>query len=108
MRKNRLSWQEELEIVDRTMKAISSVTNPEELVDVYWSGIGELVPIVEYVSVSRRNVDPPFYLVPVHHGSPNIPIPGLSVTNCPGYQVDSWENWFTEINPSSLMICPLV
>ena len=63
MRKNRLSWQEELEIVDRTMKAISSVTDPEELVDVYWSGIGELVPIVEYVSVSRRNVDPPFYLV---------------------------------------------
>ena len=27
------------------------------------SGIGESVPVVEYVSVSRRNVEPPFYLI---------------------------------------------
>ncbi len=59
----RRPWQEELEIVDRTMKAISGVTDPEELVDVYWAGIGELVPVMEYVSLSRRNVEPPFYLV---------------------------------------------
>src|SRR6478672_2746360 len=59
----RLPWQEELEIVDRTMKAISGVTDPEELVDVYWNGIGELIPVGDYVSLSRRNVDPPFYLI---------------------------------------------
>jgi len=39
MRTKRLPWQEELTIVDRTMKAISGVTDPEELVDVYWNGI---------------------------------------------------------------------
>jgi sigma-B regulation protein RsbU (phosphoserine phosphatase) len=59
----RKPWQEELEIVDRTMKAISGVTDPEELVDVYWAGIGDLVPVMEYVSLSRRNVEPPFYLI---------------------------------------------
>jgi len=62
MLKRRL-WQEELEIVDRTMKAISSITDPEELVEAYWRGIGELLPIMDYVGLSRRNVEPPFYLI---------------------------------------------
>jgi sigma-B regulation protein RsbU (phosphoserine phosphatase) len=56
-------WQEELAIIDRTMKAISGVTDPEELVEIYWNGIGELVSIDDYVAVSRRNVDPPYYLI---------------------------------------------
>jgi sigma-B regulation protein RsbU (phosphoserine phosphatase) len=63
MPNRRRPWQEELEIVDRTMRAISGVTDPEELVNVYWRGIGELVPVVEYVSLSRRNVEPPYYLI---------------------------------------------
>jgi phosphoserine phosphatase RsbU/P len=56
-------WREELEIVDRTMKAISGITDPEELVDKYWEGIGELVAVEHYVALSRRNVDPPHYLI---------------------------------------------
>src|SRR5439155_20073153 len=52
-----------LEIIDRTMKAISGVTDPERLVNIYWSGINELITIEDYVSVSRRNVEPPFYLI---------------------------------------------
>ena len=63
MRTNRLPWQEELAIVDRTMKAISGVTDPEELVTVYWENIGDLVSIENYVSLSRRGVEPPDYLV---------------------------------------------
>jgi len=59
----RRPWQEELAIIDRTMKAISGVTDPQELVAVYWGGIGELVPGDDYVSLSRRNVEPPFYLI---------------------------------------------
>jgi phosphoserine phosphatase RsbU/P len=59
----RRPWQEELAIIDRTMKAISGVTDPEELVRVYWQGIGELVTIDDYVAISRRNVEPPFYLI---------------------------------------------
>src|SRR4051794_39772862 len=63
MRNKRRPWPEELAIVDRTMKAISGVTDPEKLVEIYWTGIGELIPILEYVAVSRRNVEPPSYLV---------------------------------------------
>jgi phosphoserine phosphatase RsbU/P len=59
----RRPWQEELAIVDRTMKAISGVTDPEELVNVYWQGIGELIPETDYVALSRRNVEPPFFLI---------------------------------------------
>jgi sigma-B regulation protein RsbU (phosphoserine phosphatase) len=60
---NRRPWQEELAIVDQTMKAISGITDPEELVSVYWEGIGKIITIGNYVSMSRRNVEPPGYLV---------------------------------------------
>ena len=63
MLKQRLPWQEELTIIDRTMKAISGVTDPEELVEIYWTGIGDLIAIDDYLALSRRNVDPPFYLI---------------------------------------------
>jgi sigma-B regulation protein RsbU (phosphoserine phosphatase) len=59
----RLSWQDELAIIDQTMKAISGITDPQDLVEVYWKGIGELISVNDFVSLSRRNVDPPTYLV---------------------------------------------
>jgi phosphoserine phosphatase RsbU/P len=59
----RLPWQDELAIIDRTMKAISGVTDPEELVEIYWSGIDELLPVNDYMAVSRRGVEPPYFLV---------------------------------------------
>src|SRR5437764_13810060 len=59
----RRPWQEELAIIDRTMKAISGLTDPQELVSIYWSGIGELLAVDEFVALSRRNVEPPNYLI---------------------------------------------
>ena len=59
----RRSWQDELAIVDRTMRAISGVTDPAELVNVYWENIGELVAFEHWLALSRRDVEPPFYLV---------------------------------------------
>src|SRR5687768_1576997 len=59
----RRPWHEELAIVDRTMKAISGITDPELLVSEYWSGIGELLPRRDYLSISRRNVEPPYFIV---------------------------------------------
>ena len=56
MRKGTLSWQEELAIIDRTMKTISGMTDPEQLVDAYWTGISELIEVGDYVALSRRNV----------------------------------------------------
>jgi sigma-B regulation protein RsbU (phosphoserine phosphatase) len=58
-----LPWEHVLQVVDRTMKAISGVTDPEQLVEVYWKNIGELVTVDDYVSVSRRNVEPPYFLI---------------------------------------------
>jgi len=63
MPKSPLTWQDELAIIDRTMKAISGVTDPEELVEIYWNGIGELLEVGDYVALSRRNVEPPHYLI---------------------------------------------
>jgi sigma-B regulation protein RsbU (phosphoserine phosphatase) len=62
MRKRR-PWQEELTIIDETLKAISGVTDPEELIEIYWNGIGQLIEIEDYLAVSRRNVEPPYYLI---------------------------------------------
>ena len=45
------------------MKAISGVTDPEELVNVYWQGIGELVPIVDYVVALAPQRRAPDYLI---------------------------------------------
>ena len=59
----RRPWQEELAIIDRTMKAISDVTDPETFVTVYFDNIGSLIPGNDYVSISRRNVPPPYYLI---------------------------------------------
>ena len=63
MLKHRRPWHEELDIIDRTMKAISGITDPEDLVDVYWNGIGKLIEVKDYLALSRRNVEPPFYLI---------------------------------------------
>jgi sigma-B regulation protein RsbU (phosphoserine phosphatase) len=59
----RKPWREELEIIDRTMRAISSMSDAEELVEAYWDGIGELLPIEDYLALSRRGVERPFYII---------------------------------------------
>lgn len=63
MSKERLPWKDELAIIDRTMKAISGIVDPQELVRVYWTGISELLPIGDFVSLSRRDVEPPEYII---------------------------------------------
>jgi sigma-B regulation protein RsbU (phosphoserine phosphatase) len=46
------------------MKAISGITDPDQLVSVYWEGIGEFLPPTDhYVSLSRRGIEPPEYLI---------------------------------------------
>ncbi len=63
MKKPRRTWQDELAIIDDTMKAISGITDPERLVDVYWNGIGKLLDMKDYIAVSRRGMPAPEYLV---------------------------------------------
>jgi hypothetical protein len=63
MKISRRPWHEELDIIDRTMKAISSISDPDQLVSAYWDGIGDLLPIYDYMAVSRRGAEPPYYFV---------------------------------------------
>jgi sigma-B regulation protein RsbU (phosphoserine phosphatase) len=63
MATQRRPWQEELEIVDRTMRTISGISNPEALVEAYWNGVGELLPMENYLAVSRRYVSAPDYVI---------------------------------------------
>lgn len=63
MLKKRLPWREELAIIDRTMKAISGVTDPEELIEIYFSGVGDLIQVDNYLALSRRGVAAPHYLI---------------------------------------------
>ena len=63
MKAQRLPWREELEIIDRTMRAISGIRDPDELVTAYWGGIGSLIPVNDYMGLSRRGVPAPEYLM---------------------------------------------
>lgn len=63
MTQNRRSWQEELDIIDRTMKAVSGIVDPNELVDKYWEGMGELLPGEHYLALSLRDVTYPNYVI---------------------------------------------
>ena len=59
----RRAWQEELEIVDRTLREISGVSDPDQLINTYWNGIGKLIPANDYIALSRRDVARPNYLI---------------------------------------------
>ncbi|MCG3128751.1 MAG: hypothetical protein CHACPFDD_03642 [Phycisphaerae bacterium] len=59
----RRGWVEELAIIDRVMRAVSTISDPNELVRVYWDGVHELLPIEDYLALSRRGVEPPDYIV---------------------------------------------
>ena len=43
------------------MKAVSGITDPDELVRTFWNGIGE--PTEHFLALSRRGVEPPDYLI---------------------------------------------
>lgn len=59
MLSKRRPWVEELEIIDRVMRSVSDVTDPEEMVSIYWTGIDELIPVEDYLALSRRGVAAP-------------------------------------------------
>jgi sigma-B regulation protein RsbU (phosphoserine phosphatase) len=59
----RRNWEEELGIIDHTMKAISGITDPNQLVQTYWQGIGQLIEVDDYIAISRRGLQPPEFLI---------------------------------------------
>lgn len=59
----RRPWTEELEIVDALMRSVSDLTDPQEMVERYWDGVEALIPIKDYVALSRRGVTPPEVII---------------------------------------------
>ncbi len=59
----RRPWEEELAIIDRVMRSVSDISDPEQMVDAYWNGIAELIPMDDYLALSRRGVEPPNFLI---------------------------------------------
>ncbi len=60
---DRRPWREELDIIDRTMKLVSGITDPDKMVAAYWDGIHELMPVEDFVSLSRRGMTAPEVLI---------------------------------------------
>lgn len=56
-------WPEQLNAIDRVMRSVSDVTDPEEMVSVYWRGVSDIMPGDQYLALSRRGVKPPEFLV---------------------------------------------
>ena len=56
-------WRHKLGLVDRLMREVSRQTDPQEMVRAYAAGVRELFHADQTVSVSRRDLDPPWYRI---------------------------------------------
>lgn len=57
------SWREELDEIDRLMRMVSTINDPQEMVRLYGDGVDRIFPCDEFVALSRRDLDPPRYRV---------------------------------------------
>ncbi len=56
-------WRHKLGLVDRLMREVSRQTDPQEMVRAYAAGVRELFHTDQTISVSRRDLDPPWYRI---------------------------------------------
>lgn len=56
-------WREELAVIDDLMRRISRETDPQEMGRIYSQGVRKFVPADGFVTLSRRGVEPPEYLI---------------------------------------------
>lgn len=59
----RRHWTDELAVIDRVMRSVSDISDPEDMVSAYWAGIKELLPIKNWLALSRRGVTAPDFLI---------------------------------------------
>lgn len=68
-------WEARLSAIVKTMKAMSQVTDPQEMVRIYGQRVQELMPVDRRISLSRRGLKYPYY------------------------RVTRYNKWATDINP---------
>ncbi|MFQ5843418.1 MAG: PP2C family protein-serine/threonine phosphatase [Planctomycetota bacterium] len=56
-------WRERLQKIVRTMREVSRISDPQQLVRRYTLRMAELVPTSRFLSLSRRDLEPPRYRV---------------------------------------------
>jgi sigma-B regulation protein RsbU (phosphoserine phosphatase) len=56
-------WQQRLEQAVETMRELSRVTDPQEMVRTYGKRLRKFMPTDRFVSLSRRDLAPPFYRI---------------------------------------------
>lgn len=56
-------WRDRLGFIDTLMRAISSISDPQEMVRVYADGLDRLYPVRRLVTVSRRELSAPQYRI---------------------------------------------
>ena len=56
-------WRETLALIDEMMRDMSLQTDPQAMVRAYGSRVRQLMPSDRYVSLSRRELDPPWYRI---------------------------------------------
>ena len=56
-------WQRKLDIVVETMKNVSRQTDPQKMVAAYGETAREMLPAGRFLSVTRRGLEPPHYLI---------------------------------------------
>ncbi len=56
-------WRETLAIIDETMRDMSLQTDPQAMVRAYVSRLRQLMPADRYLSLSRRDLEPPYYRI---------------------------------------------
>lgn len=60
---NRGDWLERLAVVDELMRNVSKQTDPQELVNMYGDAVSRLYPIDQYLALSRRGLESPYYRI---------------------------------------------
>ena len=56
-------WRQRLDFIIETMRQISLLHDPQEMVSAYTARARELIPADRHLSISRRGVKPPGYLI---------------------------------------------
>lgn len=60
---SRPAWETQLAIVDELMRNVSRQTDPQELVNMYGEAVTKLYPTDQYLALSRRGLEPPYYRI---------------------------------------------
>ncbi len=79
-------WEERLDMITDTVKALSSTVDPREMVEIFGKQVGPMLPRDGSVTLSRRGVNPPQYRITRFSGWENPADPWLEPHKFPAME----------------------